>query len=304
MVDISIIIVSYNTKDMLKNCIDSIFEYTHGVSYEIIVVDNNSSDGSKEMLQQCYPNVKKILNSENLGFAMANNVALSISHGEYILFLNSDTCIEYDVIPKLKNIYEEINKCGLLGCKLLSKDGLAQQSYTIEFGLLKNFLRQIGIMKLYKTLFLRRRGTYRVDWVFGACMLIKRDIVLKLKGFDENIFMYGEDMDLCYRAKKLGYKVLYTNCEYIIHYGGASSKKSFSGYKRAIMVFEGYKYFYLKHFSRRTYKIFLFSKLIEHYVKYKLCSITYRIIQNDGINQKINVNKALYSTISNTLASI
>jgi hypothetical protein len=304
MVDVSIIIVNYNTKDMLRNCIDSIMEHTYDIDYEIIVVDNNSNDGSKEMLQSYYPNIKKILNDENLGFAKANNMALYISDGKYILFLNSDTRIEYNVILNMKNIYESIDKCGLLGCELLNKDGLVQQSYFIEFGLLKNFFKQIGITRLYKTLFMRKRGTYKVDWVFGACMFIRKDIVLRLKGFDESIFMYGEDMDLCYRVMKSGYKVLYTNYEHIIHYGGASSEKSFSDSKRAIMVFKGYIYFYSKHFSKHTAKIFIWSKLTEYSIKYRLFNMVYYISRNDNISKRANGNKMLYSALRDALLSI
>ena len=261
MKDLSIIIISYNTKEITKKCIDTIIQslnYDTSIGAEIIIVDNGSVDGSVEMLQQIKNlklkiknyNVKfkTILNKQNLGYAKANNLAAKNAEGKYLLFLNSDIEVINDAIPQLYNFFiRKENAFNFLGGKLLNKD-LSHQPSCGPF---------YSLPVIFGALFLR--GDYwgltrwspnkikQVDWISGACILTKKEFFNKVGGFDENIFMYMDEVDMLYRAKKLGFKVGFYPEAKFIHHGCASSK----GRTQPILqVYRGFLYFYKKHYSR------------------------------------------------------
>ncbi len=256
---LSVIIVNYNTRKLLKNCLSSIFKKTRGVKIEVIVVDNASVDGSIEMIQKEFPQVILIKNRKNLGFAGGNNIGIKKARGEYILLLNSDTRIIEDSLSKMVNFMEENPQIGISSCQLVGEDGKIQPSggffpslfrifawmfFLDDIPFLANFIRSFHP---HPPQFYTHNPWYKLahfqDWITGAFFLIRKKVVEEIGLLDENFFMYVEEMDYCFRAKKRGWKVFYTPLTKIIHLGGKSG-----GSKMAILgEYQGLKYFYQKH---------------------------------------------------------
>jgi len=234
-VTLSIIIVNYNTRELLRACLQSVLEQTREIAFEIIVIDNDSTDGSREMLRDAFPQVRVIHNENNRGFAAANNQGIRLATGKYILLLNSDTVILDRAIQKTLLYMTEHSKANIVGCKLLNPDGTLQPSCR-SFPTPWNLFCEASFLYL---LFKRTRlfGTYymshfdhntsrRVDFVMGAFMLIKREVFEHVGLLDEEYFMYTEEMDWCYRAAQLGHQVHFTPSARIIHVlGGSTSNR-------------------------------------------------------------------------------
>ena len=236
MIDLSIIIVNYNVKQFLLNLVESIYKAVKSISFEIIVVDNASEDGSIETLQKKYPEVHLIANKINLGFGSANNQAMQIAKGRYLLLLNPDTIVNEDTFSKMISFFENNNEVGIAGCKVLNPDGTLQLACRRSFpGPWTSFTKVIGLSNLfprtklfarYNLTYLDENKSYEVDAVSGAFMMIRKEVYERIGGFDQQFFMYGEDLDICYRAQKAGYKVFYVHSTEIIHYKGESTKRS------------------------------------------------------------------------------
>jgi GT2 family glycosyltransferase len=234
--NLSIIIVNYNVKEFLQNLMHSIYKAASNLQYEIIVIDNASDDGSVDFLKEKFPDIKLIVNQKNLGFSKANNVGLSVAKGEYILFLNPDVIVGEDTFEKMIEFFKKTPSAGLAGCKILNPDGSLQLACRRSFpGPWTSFCKVSGLSALfpnsrifarYNLTYLDENKTYEVDAVSGSFMMIKREVYKKVGGFDEQFFMYGEDLDLCYRIQKAGYKVFYVHNTQIIHYKGESTKRS------------------------------------------------------------------------------
>lgn len=243
MIDISVIIVSYNVKELLAQCINSILSSSKNLKVEIIVVDNNSFDGSINHIKSKFPSnpdIKLIESPVNLGFAKANNLGSRNAKGEYILILNPDTILQEDTLEKTLNFYKTNNNIGAVTCKLILPSGKLDLACRRSFptpsvavyrilGLSRLFPKS-RIFGKYNLSFKDENETYEVDAIVGAFMMIRKDIYQKVNGFDEDYFMYGEDLDLCYRIKKSGYKIYYFPETSIIHYKGESTKKSSISY--------------------------------------------------------------------------
>jgi GT2 family glycosyltransferase len=256
-VEISIIIVSWNTKDILRVCLQSIQQQCLKYSYEVIVVDNNSPDGTAEMIATRFEWVKLIANSNNNGFAAANNQGLEVSKGKFLLLLNPDTEIIHHAIDKLIEealaIQKQNANLGVLTCKLLNPDRTYQASvnqfYSFWSSLWKNriFSMLSNKEKDYENL----PVTTEIDWAFGAVMLFSREVFEKIGYLDEAFYIYAEEIDYFLRVKKAGLKSYFSPQISIIHYGGASS-----GQKKAEMFIQNYRsFFYLlkKHFGWFSY---------------------------------------------------
>ncbi len=234
--DLSIIIVNYNVKEFLQNLIHSINKAAQNLSYEIIIADNASSDGSVEFIKEKFPAVKLIGNDKNLGFGKANNQALEVAKGEYILLINPDSVVSEDTLIKMISFFERNPSVGLAGCKILNPDGTLQLACRRSFpGPWTSFCKVTGLSTLFpkSKLFARYNLTYKdenesyeVDAISGSFMMMKREVYEKTGGFDEDYFMYGEDLDLCYRIQQAGYKVFYVHETQIIHYKGESTRRS------------------------------------------------------------------------------
>lgn len=234
--DLSIIIVNYNVKEFLQNLIQSIYAAVSKLSYEIIIIDNASNDGSEEFIKEKFPEVTIISNKENLGFSKANNIGLKIAKGKYLLLINPDTLVREDTFSKMIEFFEKNPEAGMAGCKILNPDGTLQLACRRSFpGPWTSFTKVTGLANLfpnsklfarYNLTYLDENQTYEVDAISGSFMMITRETYELVGGLDETFFMYGEDLDWCYRVQKAGKKVFYVHSTQIIHYKGESTKRS------------------------------------------------------------------------------
>ena len=234
--DLSIIIINYNVKEFLQNLLHSIEKASANINKEIIIVDNASDDGSVELIKQRFPSCKLISNDKNLGFGKANNQALKIATGKYFLLINPDSIVSEDTFDKMIAFFKKNSEAGLAGCKILNPDGTLQLACRRSYpGPWTSFCKVTGLSNLfpgskifarYNLTYLDENKTYEVDAISGSFMMMRKEVYDKVGGFDEEFFMYGEDLDLCYRIKSAGYKVFYVHRTQVIHYKGESTKRS------------------------------------------------------------------------------
>lgn len=241
MTDVSIIIVNYNVKDLLDNCIASIYKANTNNHYiEIFVVDNNSIDGSANFIRDEYPEVNVIANRSNIGFSKANNIALKQAKGKYVLILNPDTILEEGTFEKLISFCENRDRIGAVTSKLILANGKLDFACKRSFPTLSVALpRMLGLSRFfpkskmfgkYNLTYLDENEIHEVDAVCGAFMFIPAKVLKESGFFDEDFFMYGEDLDLCYRIKNNGYKVFYYPEVTTIHLKGSSTRKTHLSY--------------------------------------------------------------------------
>jgi GT2 family glycosyltransferase len=232
--DISVIIVNWNTRDILRDCLSSVFKQTQGTEFEVIVIDNGSSDSSIQMVKVEFPQVTVIANIENRGFAAANNQGVVIAKGRYVLLLNSDTIILDDVIKKTVLFADTHREAAVVGCRVLNPDMSLQPTCFMFPSVMNMLLSTTYLCKLFpKSYFFGReqmtwwdRSDVRdVDVVTGCFMLVRQQAIEQVGLMDERFFVYGEETDWCYRFKKAGWKVLFTPDAQIIHFGRQSSKQ-------------------------------------------------------------------------------
>lgn len=223
MFKLSICIVNWNTRALLLQTLRSICATAGDVSAEIIVVDNGSSDGSLNAVRAEFPSVQLIANSTNVGFARANNQAIAAAHGDWRLLLNSDTIVKEGALQAMLAFATSRSDCGVVGCKLLNEDGSLQESWAAFPSLTSELLgRNIRTRRLSQTSPL----AYDVDWVGGACMLVRSDAIRQVGGLDEGYFMYSEETDWCYRIRQAGWRVYYLADAEIVHLGGGSASRA------------------------------------------------------------------------------
>lgn len=272
---LSIIIVNYNVKYFLEQCLYSVRKASNKVELEVIVVDNNSVDGSVEMIKDKFPDIKLIENKKNTGFSVANNQGINIATGEYILLLNPDTVVQEDTFEKIISFMEEHPEAGGLGVKMIdgkgnflpeSKRGLPTPMVAFYkiFGLAKLFPKS-KIFGQYHLGFLSNDEIHEVDVLAGAFMLMRKSVLDKIGYLDETFFMYGEDIDLSYRIQLGGFKNYYYPETSIIHYKGESTKKSSVNY--VFVFYNAMIIFAKKHFSKQNAKTFSFLINIAVYVR-------------------------------------
>jgi GT2 family glycosyltransferase len=221
--DLSIIIVNWNTSDLTLQCLESIYADNLILEFEIIVVDNGSTDESVSEISRKFPDVHIISNDRNLGFACANNQGLAVGRGRYYLLLNSDTLVLPETLNIMIRVAEDHPEVGMIGPKLLNMDGSLQKSWASFPSFLsellgKNFRFRHGVAGA--------RFIYEVDWIMGACMLVRSDTVTDVGLMDENYFKYSEETDWCFRIKSKGWKIWYLSNFPIYHLGGGSANRS------------------------------------------------------------------------------
>ncbi|MDI5949574.1 glycosyltransferase family 2 protein [Flavobacterium yafengii] len=253
---LSVIILNYNVRYFLEQCVLSVQSALETIDSEIIVIDNNSPDDSCAMMKQRFPNVKFIQNNENVGFPKGNNIGVAQAKGEYICILNPDTVVAEDTFTKVLAFAQKQPDLGILGCKLIDGTGkfLPESkrsvptpwvAFTKITGLYKLFPKS-GTFGKYYAQHLNENQTGKVDILVGAFMFMKRDLYLELGGFDEDCFMYSDDIDLSYRVLKEGKSNYYFHDTTVIHYKGESTNKDETYMKR---FQEAMHFFYKKHFE-------------------------------------------------------
>lgn len=230
MPDISIIIINWNTRDLLAECLESLYQTISGTSFDIWVVDNASTDDSVQMVQAKFPEVQLILNHDNVGFARANNQAMAASQGRTILLFNSDAVATPGAVASLLETIKAHPQAGIVGGHLLNPDGSFQASYSPFPNLWQEFLILSGLGRLLYGRWYPSRGPQEVkgpqpvDYVEGACLLVRRGAFEQVGGLDEGYFMYAEEVDWCYSMRRAGWQVWYQPAARIIHHGGGSSR--------------------------------------------------------------------------------
>jgi GT2 family glycosyltransferase len=231
---LSIIIVNYNVKYFVEQCLYSVINAIKNLEAEIIVIDNNSTDGSKTFFTNKFTNVHFIWNNENIGFSKANNTALQKATGKYILFLNPDTLIPEDCFEKCLAFFQTQKDMGALGIRMIDGTGKFLKESKRGFpSLLTSLFKLGGLAKLFPTSGnLSENENHVVDVLSGAFMMVEKRVLDKTGGFDEDFFMYGEDIDLSYRIQKAWYKNYYFSESTIIHFKGESTKKDSLQYVR------------------------------------------------------------------------
>ena len=264
---LSIIIVNFNVKYFLEQCLDSVSYAIKDIDAEVIVVDNNSSDDSIKYLKPLFPNVKFIENQINVGFSKANNQAIALATGEYILLLNPDTVIGENSLINVCRFMDENPRAGAIGVKMM--DGFGQFLLESKRGFpspWNSFCKMSGLSKLfphtkrfggYHLKYLHKYSVHAVDILAGAFMLVRKKAIEKSGNLDECFFMYGEDIDLSYRITRAGYKNFYYP-EPIIHYKGESTKKDIKYVKH---FYEAMLIFFNKHYPNSNSIIKFFIRL-------------------------------------------
>ncbi|MFM9280016.1 glycosyltransferase family 2 protein [Paenibacillus jiagnxiensis] len=255
--DVSILIVNYNTQRLTLDCLQSVFASRTQYRYEVIVIDNHSVDGSVEAIRERYPQVTVIANQENTGFAKANNQGIEAAQGRYILLLNSDTLVQPDTLETMIGLMDRRPELGAAGCKVILPDGSLDKackrgfptpsaSFYYAFGFSKRFPHDPKYNQ-YQLGHLDPDDEYPVDVLVGAFMLVRREAIDQVGGLDETFFMYGEDIDWCYRIKEAGWGIYYYPRTYIVHVKGGSARrrplKIIYEFHRAMWVFHRKHYF-------------------------------------------------------------
>jgi GT2 family glycosyltransferase len=305
---LSIIVLNYNVQFFLKLCLDSVFAAIQNMDAEVIVVDNNSKDQSCEMVKNDFPKAILVENKENFGFPKGNNIGVAIAKGKYVCILNPDTVVAENTFETLLNQIKTLNDFGILGCKLIdgsgrflpeSKRGVPTPwvAFTKFFNLYKYFPKNKYFNQYYAN-HVHENEQGIVEILVGAFMLIEKDLYLELDGFDENCFMYADDIDLSYRALLKGKKNYYNGYVTVIHYKGESTNKDLTYMKR---FSEAMNFFYAKHFKKSIIfdillkvGIFVFSYLKKQKSKKNFPKIeNYYLISNNNITENFKKFKNL-----------
>lgn len=260
MIKVSIIIVNYNTKELLDNCIESVYEKCTSKNFEIIVVDNNSFDDSCNMITEKYKNVILIKNKVNYGFGKANNIGVKVAKGEFVLFLNSDTIVQSNIVDEFIKYYEDNELKGNIGCLgawlFDNENNVVSSAGSFPNGkrIIKEYINIIRKSNKNNNVDRNKNTSLSitdVDYVVGALMFLKRDLFISLGGFDEKFFMYFEETDLQFRLKEVGLRRVLITEPKVIHLEGKSPNRSNT--KRIIYTQSMYTYFKKRYVNIKYY---------------------------------------------------
>ena len=268
--DLTVSIVGYNSLNFLKECLGSISKNPPSLNYEIIVVDNASTDGTVDFLKNNYPEIKLILNTTNIGFAAANNQAIKNSDSRYIILMNSDCEVYEKSLDNLVEFMDSNSDAGIAGPKIINSDGTVQMSCrrfpslfdAAAHNILGDIFPDNPFSKKYKLADIPRDNTSRVDWVSGSCMIIRREALKDTGVLDERYFMYVEDVDICYRMWQKGWAVYYCpDAEIMHHIGGSAEGNGIGKIKSSYRMQKSAFHFFWKNY-RKSWKILLIPFIV------------------------------------------
>lgn len=257
-IDLSIVIVSWNVCQLLQQCLESIYKQTNELTVEIIVVDNDSQDETKHMLSTKFPDVRVIINEQNLGFAIASNQGLKVSQGTYVALLNPDTLILNNALSKMVAYLEHQAEVGVVGAKLLFPNGETQGGSAGFYPELKTMLNYTFFLSFlfpnrFRAIWLSRRAMkdspIEVGWVSGACMVLRRLILKEVGLLNPDFFMYVEDIEWCTRMGQQGWQIMFLGDVKIVHYSKASSYQQKSGFISKNLI-KGFNSLYSEQYGR------------------------------------------------------
>lgn len=269
---LSILIVSWNTRDLLEGCLRSIYNHPPQVSFEVLVVDNASTDGSPEMVARRFPQVRLIALKENLGFAGGNNRAYRASEGEYVLLLNPDTEVRPEALERLVGFHEANSEAGAAGARLLNHDGSLQYSCSPEPSVSREFARLFHLPGIrpdgyYPMDEWDQNRPHEVDVLLGACLMLRRRALEGLPGnfgvdrvLDEDYFVYSEEVDLCYRLRQSSWKLFWVPWAEVIHFGAQSTEQV--PVEMFLNLYRGKVLYFRKHFSSAAVQLYKITLLI------------------------------------------
>ncbi|MCY2964369.1 MAG: glycosyltransferase family 2 protein [Planctomycetota bacterium] len=254
--DLSIIIVSWNTREVTRDCLKSVFANLGQLKTEVFLVDNASSDGSAEMVAEEFPQAQLIANTKNCGFAAANNQAIRLATGKYVLLLNPDTLVKGEVLTASFNYCEQHPEVGVMACRVLNGDGTVQLTCGRHPSLLNLFLLSSGLFRLrwpkfcgrYQMLDWKRDCEMDVETVTGCYMFVSRKALDEVGMLDESFFCYGEETDWCLRFTKAGWIMRFAPVGEIVHFGSLSSRQC--NHRRDVMLTDGLIHLHRKHGGR------------------------------------------------------
>jgi GT2 family glycosyltransferase len=303
--DVSISVVSYNTRDLLADCLRSISAATSDLTYEVIVVDNSSADGSADMVAAEFPDVRLVRNSDNRGFAAANNQALRRARGRYVLLLNSDARIRPGAVTEMVAFLDTHPTVGVVGGQLFNANGTFQSSYFDFPGWISELLLLTGISRWLKEptypshTEIESREERRVDWVSGALFMVRQQAVAEVGLLDEDYFMYSEEVDWCFRMHRRGWGVAYLPHAQALHIAAASAHRQPE--RRRAQVYRSKCIFVRKHWG--TWQTTLFVELVRCVSAAKLSAWWARSLVGDGAGREAAASqtesyRVLLSTLS------
>lgn len=254
--DLSVIVVSYNVRDLVCRCLESLRAELAGLDAEILVVDNASSDGTVEAIRRQFPEVRVLANDRNWGFGAANNQALRIATGQAVLFLNSDTELHSGAITAMLGYLKAHPNVGVVGPRLRFPSGIIQSSRRsfptplvglVESTIIQRWFPGLSILGHYYRTTGSDDQCQDVDWLVGACLLARDEVIAEIGGFDERFFMYSEEIDWCFRAHQAGWRIVYLPAAEVIHHEGRSSEQN--RVRRSRTFLESKSRYFEKHFG-------------------------------------------------------
>lgn len=281
--DLSIIIVNWNSADFVRKCLDRIYAGTKGCDFEVIVIDNASFDECGEMCRREFPEVNFLSSPINLGFAKANNLGAEQATGRALLFLNPDTEVQGDALDRMMSFLDATSDAGLAGCRLLNTDGSLQTSCVQAFPSILNqafdterLRRAFPKLRLWGTeAFASDRDAATVEVVSGACLMIKANVFCAVGRFTPNYFMYAEDADLCFKVRQAGWKTYYLSAPSVVHHGGQSSDKKPESNFASVMMRESLLEFMRLRRGRTYAAVYQFTMVATAFVRLSLLTVAF-----------------------------
>ena len=295
--DVSIIVVNWNTKELLLGCLRSIYDTTIGLNIEVIAVDNGSQDGSSLAVKESFPQVKLIQNSENKGFAKANNQALSIAIGHYILLLNSDAILTNGSLSGLVSFMNKTSEAGIAACQYLNRDGSKQNSFdnfpTLATELLNKSLLKILFPKKYPSKKKEYYEPMKVDSTIGACMIVRKEAIKQVGMLDEDYFFFMEETDWCFRMRRAGWKIYHLPQIKVYHLQGQSKEKNPS--KAWIEYYRSSYTFFKKHRSALSYYTLRIMRILKLVIN--LILVLLGLFATLGLDKRLRRRFRIYSDL-------